>query len=96
MANRNYAGSRKALTDRLAFPGGHKLDDFPRTLVINAEQDNMRTKSRASSPTWSDRRSEHTGPESTRPTDRAVISEKIIAGWTNGHSVDHAFASAHP
>jgi len=41
-ANRNYAGSRQALTDRFAFPGGHDLDHFPRTLVINAERDNMR------------------------------------------------------
>lgn len=41
-ANRNYAGSRRALSDRLAFPGGHNLDGFPRTLILNAEQDNMR------------------------------------------------------
>lgn len=40
--NRNYAGSAEALSDRLAFPGGHDLDAFPRTLVINAEHDNMR------------------------------------------------------
>lgn len=42
LANRNYAGSRRALGDRLAFPGGHQLHAFPRTLVLNAEQDNMR------------------------------------------------------
>jgi acetyl esterase len=42
VANRNYAGSRRALTERLAFPGGHRLDDFPRTLILNAEHDNMR------------------------------------------------------
>jgi acetyl esterase/lipase len=42
VVNRNYAGSNQALTDRLAFPGGHKLDRFPRTLLVNAEQDNMR------------------------------------------------------
>jgi acetyl esterase len=41
-ANRNYAGSKEALTNRLAFPGGHDLDQFPRTLVVNAEYDNMR------------------------------------------------------
>lgn len=41
-ANRNYAGSRRALEDRLAFPGGHDLDGFPRTLIVNAERDNMR------------------------------------------------------
>jgi len=40
--NRNYAGSKGPLTDRLAFPGGHELGHFPRTLVVNAEHDNMR------------------------------------------------------
>lgn len=40
-ANRNYAGSRRALSDRLAFPGGHDLDGFPRTLVVDAEHDDM-------------------------------------------------------
>ncbi|NRD27664.1 alpha/beta hydrolase [Frigoribacterium sp. VKM Ac-2836] len=40
--NRNYAGSRSVLADRLAFPGGHDLSGFPRTLVVNAERDNMR------------------------------------------------------
>jgi len=40
--NRNYAGSKASLSDRLAFPGGHELGDFPRTLVVNAEHDNMR------------------------------------------------------
>ena len=40
--NRNYAGSRGSLSDRLAFPGGHEIGGFPRTLVINAEYDNMR------------------------------------------------------
>jgi acetyl esterase len=40
--NRNYAGSRGSLGDRLAFPGGHELGDFPRSLVVNAEHDNMR------------------------------------------------------
>jgi acetyl esterase len=40
--NRNYAGSRAALADRYAFAGGHDLTGFPRTLVLNAEHDNMR------------------------------------------------------
>lgn len=40
--NRNYTRSRSALADRLAFPGGHTLSGFPRTLVVNAERDNMR------------------------------------------------------
>ncbi|TFB72709.1 hypothetical protein E3O06_10400 [Cryobacterium glaciale] len=40
--NRNYAGSQAKLANRLAFPGGHDLQKFPRTLSINAERDNMR------------------------------------------------------
>ncbi|MEV7458187.1 alpha/beta hydrolase [Pseudarthrobacter oxydans] len=40
--NRNYAGSRAALNDRYAFPGGHELDGFPPTLIINADRDTMR------------------------------------------------------
>jgi acetyl esterase len=40
--NRGYAGSRRVLGDRLAFPGGHDVGMFPRTLVVNAEHDNMR------------------------------------------------------
>ncbi|MBD8585488.1 alpha/beta hydrolase fold domain-containing protein [Frigoribacterium sp. CFBP 13729] len=40
--NRGYAGSRRTLGDRLAFPGGHDVGLFPRTLVVNAEHDNMR------------------------------------------------------
>ncbi|WP_241993040.1 alpha/beta hydrolase [Cryobacterium frigoriphilum] len=40
--NRNYAGSQAELANRLAFPGGHDVHQFPRTLSINAEKDNMR------------------------------------------------------
>jgi acetyl esterase/lipase len=40
--NRNYARSQAELANRLAFPGGHDLQQFPRTLSINAESDNMR------------------------------------------------------
>lgn len=40
-ANRNYAGSRAILAERLAFPGGHDVSGFPRTLMLNAEHDNM-------------------------------------------------------
>lgn len=42
IVNRNYAGSRIALTDRYAFPGGHDLHGFPATLMINADRDAMR------------------------------------------------------
>ncbi|MFK0039396.1 alpha/beta hydrolase [Paenarthrobacter sp. NPDC090517] len=41
--NRNYVGSRAALNDPYAFPGGHELDGFPPTLMINADRDVMRT-----------------------------------------------------
>ncbi|MDI2036782.1 hypothetical protein PJL15_03920 [Paenarthrobacter nitroguajacolicus] len=40
--NRNYAGSASALTDRFAFPGGHDLQGFPPTLMVNADRDAMR------------------------------------------------------
>jgi len=42
LMNRNYAGSREALDDQTAFPGGHDLSGFPRTIMIDAEYDNMR------------------------------------------------------
>lgn len=40
--NRNYAGTRRALRERDAFPGGHDLAGFPRALLVAAEHDNMR------------------------------------------------------
>ncbi|MGR0159177.1 alpha/beta hydrolase [Paenarthrobacter nitroguajacolicus] len=40
--NRNYAGSRAALDDPYAFPGGHELAGFPPTMMINADRDAMR------------------------------------------------------
>ena len=40
--NRNYAGSRAALAEAHAFPGGHQLPGFPPALVIDAESDSMR------------------------------------------------------
>jgi acetyl esterase/lipase len=42
LANMNYAGSPRALEERFAFPGGHSIGEFPRTLMIDAERDNMR------------------------------------------------------
>jgi len=32
-------------------------------------------------------------PSRISPADRTVIAEKITAGWTKGHAVDHTFAS---
>jgi acetyl esterase len=43
VANRNHAGSRQALADRYAFPGGHDLAGFPPTLLVHADRDAMRT-----------------------------------------------------
>lgn len=40
--NRFYAGSRAALADPHAFPGGHPLPGFPPALLIDAESDSMR------------------------------------------------------
>ncbi|TFD87191.1 alpha/beta hydrolase [Cryobacterium lactosi] len=40
--NRVYAGSRSALADPHAFPGGHPLLGFPPALLIDAESDSMR------------------------------------------------------
>jgi acetyl esterase len=41
-ANRNYAGSRLALAERSAFPGGHDLRGFPATVMVDADRDAMR------------------------------------------------------
>lgn len=41
VANRNYAGTKAMLAERLAFPGGHDVSRFPRTLMLGAEHDNM-------------------------------------------------------
>jgi acetyl esterase len=44
-ANRNYAGSRLALAERSAFPGGHDLRGFPATIMVDADRDAMRASS---------------------------------------------------
>lgn len=41
-ANRAHARTRGARADARAFPGGHPLHAFPRTLVIDADHDTMR------------------------------------------------------
>jgi acetyl esterase/lipase len=42
LVNLNYAGTRAALSDPTAFPGGHRVHNFPRTLIIDADRDSMR------------------------------------------------------
>ncbi|TPW77013.1 alpha/beta hydrolase [Schumannella sp. 10F1B-5-1] len=44
---RNYAGSRAALSDPRAFPGGHPLSGLPTTLMIDADGDILRGSSEA-------------------------------------------------
>jgi acetyl esterase len=42
LLNLYYAGSRAALRDPFAFPGGHPLRGFPPTLLVDADLDAMR------------------------------------------------------
>jgi len=42
LVNLYYAGSRAALAEPHAFPGGHELTGFPRTLLLDADHDSMR------------------------------------------------------
>jgi len=41
--NLNYAGAGAALDDPQAFPGGGNLLDFPRTLLLDADRDSLRS-----------------------------------------------------
>lgn len=91
--NRNYAGSREALSDRFAFAGGHALDQFPRTLVINAEQDHMRASGDtfAAELAASGAEVEHHVLKGTRHAflnrpalDAFAHTISLIAAWTQG------------
>jgi acetyl esterase len=42
LTNLNYAGSRAAMREPGAFPGGHRLEGFPPALLIDADRDSMR------------------------------------------------------
>jgi acetyl esterase len=42
LLNLYYAGSRAALAEPHAFPGGHDLTGFPRTVLLDADHDAMR------------------------------------------------------
>jgi acetyl esterase/lipase len=42
LANLHYAGSRAALLEPHAFPGGHPVGSFPPTLMVDADRDVMR------------------------------------------------------
>ncbi|HEV7950935.1 MAG TPA: alpha/beta hydrolase [Glaciihabitans sp.] len=42
IVNRNYAGTPAALLEPHAFAGGHPLDRFPPTLMLDADRDYMR------------------------------------------------------
>lgn len=43
LMNLHYAGTRAALAEPHAFPGGHALQDFPPTLMVDADRDSMRS-----------------------------------------------------
>ncbi|WP_102157778.1 alpha/beta hydrolase fold domain-containing protein [Zhihengliuella halotolerans] len=47
LMNRNYAGGDAALGEAYAFPGGHDLAGFPRTLVLDADHDALRASGAA-------------------------------------------------
>ena len=47
LMNLNYAGSRAAMREPFAFPGGHPLGTFAPTLMIDADHDVMRASGSA-------------------------------------------------
>ena len=47
LMNLNYAGSRAAMLEAFAFPGGHEVSGFPPSLLVDAERDIMRASGSA-------------------------------------------------
>ncbi|MGG7507062.1 alpha/beta hydrolase [Plantibacter sp. YIM 135249] len=45
LMTRNYAGTPEAMSDPFAFPGGHPVGEFPRTLMLDADRDSIRASS---------------------------------------------------
>ena len=41
--NLHYGGTRAALAEPCAFPGGHSPQGFPPTLMVDADRDSMRS-----------------------------------------------------
>jgi acetyl esterase len=68
--NLNYAGSRSAMADPRAFPGGHDLAGLPDTILLDSDRDSLRASGSAFA-------------EELRAAGVAVTYE-VIAGSTHG------------